>query len=192
MIKFDEKIRSSLKFVGFIGAIIMCIAYIVLTFTMIIGFTYEQTTQTIVFAIINALVGFLVTILLAVQGISLAKETPDYKAIRAQYVGTKTKDKKNHSMVYFWVTTVAKNLIFKGGSVALTTYAIIKIVIMGSNDWNLLLLALVNLLMFICFGLLALDGAYTYVLESYIPYMKDKLNEREVQKDGEQESRKDD
>ena len=53
---------------------------------------------------------------------------------------------------------------------------VIYIVIQGCNDYNLLLLALVNLVMFICFGLLALNKAYDFYNDRHIPYIIDQIN----------------
>ena len=70
---------------------------------------------------------------------------------------------------------------------------VIYIVIQGCNDYNLLLLALVNLVMFICFGLLALNKAYDFYNERHIPYVIDQINkEKENDKNrqsGTEESR---
>ena len=63
---------------------------------------------------------------------------------------------------------------------ALTTIGIVYIVIKGSNDYNLILLAFVNLLMFICFGFLGLVKAYKYFCYTYIPYIKEKLADAET------------
>ena len=49
--------------------------------------------------------------------------------------------------------------------------------IVGSNDWNLMLLALVNLILFICFGLIALNKGYDYYNNTYVNYMKEKIDE---------------
>ena len=53
--------------------------------------------------------------------------------------------------------------------------------IQGSNDWNLLLLAMVNLIMFICFGFLALVNAYEFFNNKFIPYMKEKIDETKTE-----------
>ena len=46
----------------------------------------------------------------------------------------------------------------------------------------MLLMALVNLLMFVCFGFLSLVKAYDYFNEKYIPYLVEKTNERKNEK----------
>ena len=69
----------------------------------------------------------------------------------------------------------------KGITVVATTFGLIYIVIVGSNDWSLMFLAVVNLILFICFGLLALNGAYDYYNNTYVNYMKEKIDETKTQ-----------
>ena len=85
-------------------------------------------------------------------------------------------------MTYFWVTTTVKDVIIKCLTLGATTIGLVYIVIVGSNDYNLLLLAIVNLLMFICFGFLSLVNAYDFFNQRHVPYMIDQLekaNEKE-------------
>ena len=62
---------------------------------------------------------------------------------------------------------------------ALTTIGLIYIVIQGSRDFNLIWLAIVNLLMFISFGLVQLVKAYNNFNNNYIEYVKEQLKEGE-------------
>lgn len=68
-----EKIKPVLNYVGFIGATLSSIAYVIIVFVLIKGFQYQQTTQTIVFAAVNALVGLVICNFLRVQGVSLER-----------------------------------------------------------------------------------------------------------------------
>ena len=176
---FEEKILPILSYVGAIGAGIMCVAYIIMVFVLINGFKAEKVQQITIFALVNAGVGFIILQFLKVQGISFAKMIPENEAILKLYYLSKTKDKKNHSLTYFWVTSVIKDIVMKCLMLAATTMGIIYIVIQGSNDYNLILLAFVNLLMFICFGFLGLVKAFEKFNENYIPYIKERLAEKE-------------
>ena len=160
--KFEEKILPVLNYVGIIGAVIMSIAYIISVFVLIRGFKVEQLLQTTIFACVNAATGFIIMQFLKVQGVSFAKMLPENQEIIKKYYKTKTKDKKLHSIAYFWTTTVIKDILVKCATLGATTIGIIYIVIQGSNDYNLLLLAVVNLLMFICFGFISLVNAYDF------------------------------
>lgn len=182
---FEDKIKPILTFIGLIGAVVTSVAYVILVIVLIKGFQYQQTIQTVIFASANAAVGMIIASFLKYQGISFAKELPENQEVIADYYSNRTKDKKNRSIQYFWVTSTIKDVIFKGLSVAASTLGLIYIVIIGSNDWSLLLLALVNLLLFICFGLLALNQAYDYYNNVYINYMKDRLAESTQEAQGE-------
>ena len=180
--KFEKHVKPILTYIGLIGAVLTSIAYIILIFILIKGFKYEQTTQTIVFALVNAAVGLIIANFLKYQGISFAKEIPANQKLLKDYYGSKTKDKKNHSLSFFWITSIIKDIITKGLSIAATTCGLIYIVIVGSNDWSLLLMSIVNLLLFICFGLLSLNKAYDYFNNTYVAYMKERINETSKEK----------
>lgn len=176
---FERIVKPILNYVGLIGAIICTIAYIIAVFVLINGFKIEDMLKTTVFAIVTAAVGFCVMQFLKVQGQSFAAMIPENIGIIKQYYMHKTKDKVNHSMRYFWITSVIKDIFTKCVTLAFTTIGVIYIVIEGSKDYNLIRLAIVNILMFVCFGLLALTKAYDYYNNSYIPYIIDRLNEGE-------------
>ena len=174
---FENKVKPILTYVGAIGAILTSCAYIILMIVLIEGFHYEQTKQAVLFAIVNAIVGLIIANFLKYQGLTFAKELPENEEIVKEYYSTKTKDKKPHSLEYFWITSIIKDIIIKGCTVAISTTVLIYIVIVVSNDWNLMLLALVNLILFICFGLIALNKGYDYYNNTYVNYMKEKIDE---------------
>lgn len=185
--KFETKVKPVLNYVGAIGAVIMAIAYIIIVLVLIWGFKAEALLQTTVFACVNAAVGFVIMQFLKVQGVSFAKMLPENKEIIDKYYQTKTKDKKLRSINYFWTTTVIKDIVIKCLTLAGTTIGLIYIVIAGSNDYNLLLLAVVNLLMFICFGFLSLVNAYDFFNQRHVPYMVDQLEKANKQEPLEEE-----
>ena len=173
---FERKIQPILTYVGAIGATLMSIMYIVAVFILIIGFKAQSISSTIIFAVVNAIVGLIIMQFLKIQGVSFAKNLPKNKKILEEYYNTKTKDKKLHSITFYWVTSCVKDILIKGICVIISTMGVIYIVIQGCNDYNLLLLALVNLVMFICFGLLALNKAYDFYNDRHIPYVIDQIN----------------
>lgn len=182
---FEKRIQPILQYVGVIGAILMSIMYIIIVVILIIGFKAQSIQNTVVFAIINAIVGLMIMQFFKIQGISFAKNLPENIEIIKQYYNTKTKDKKIQSIKYYWTSSLIKDFISKGLSVAFTTAGIIYIVIVGSNDYTLLLLALANLILFICFGLLALNNAYEFYNNKHVPYMqemiKNKITKKEIE-----------
>lgn len=172
---FEEKIKPILTYIGAIGAGLTSIAYIILVVVLIKGFQFRQPTQTIVFAVANAAVGMIVASFLKYQGVSFAKGLPENQSIIEDYYKSRTRDKKNHSIQWFWFVTTIKDVIFKGVTIAASTLGLVYIVIVGSNDWSLMLMAIVNLVLFICFGLLALNQAYEYYNNVYVNYMREQL-----------------
>ena len=174
---FEDKIKPILQYVGIIGATLASIVYIIVVIVLIQGFKYQQPIQSIIFAVINAIVGFIILQFLKIQGIEFAKNIPENKVIREEYFATKTKDKKVHSLKYYWFVTLIRDIVFKCLGVAIVTAGLIYIVIEGSHDYVLLLMALANLILFICFGLLALNSAYSFYNEYQIPYMLERLKE---------------
>lgn len=186
--RFEEKILPVLNYVGIIGAVIMAIAYIISVFVLINGFKVEELLQTTIFACVNAATGFIIMQFLKFQGVSFAKMLPENQELIKKYYKTKTKDKKLHSITYFWTTTVIKDIVVKCATLGITTIGVVYIVIQGSNDYNLLLLAVVNLLMFICFGFISLVNAYDFYNNKHIPYIVEQLekaNEETKQDPGE-------
>lgn len=176
---FEEKVLPVLNYVGLIGAVIMSVAYIILVVVMIVGFQAEKTLKTSVFAIASAAVGFLILQCFKIQGQSFAELKPENKELLEKYYGTQTKDKKAHSMLYFWIKTGVTDFLVKAGTVALSSIGLVYLIIEGSKDFILILLAIVNLLMFISFGFLSLVKTYNYFNRVYVEYIKERLKESE-------------
>ena len=133
------------------------------------------------FAIVNAVIGLVILQFLKIQGESFARNSEENKAIVEKYYNTKTKDKKIHSMNYFWVTSLIKDIGTKVLGVTVTSIGITIIAIQGMHDYTYLMLALANLFMFISLGLLGMNKAYNYFNNMHVPYMKEKIKEAEEQ-----------
>lgn len=174
---FEATVKPMLTYVGTIGAIMSAIAYIVLVCVLIFGFKAQSLTQTITFAIANGVAGIVIMQFLKIQGISFAKTLEDNKKTLTEYYNTKTKDKKTHSITYYWTTSLIKDIGIKALSMVMMTTSVIYIVIEGNRNYLLLAMAIVNLLMFMCFGLLSLSNAYDFFNEQQIPYIKERLAE---------------
>ena len=174
---FENKIKPMLTYVGTVGAILTVIAYIILVVVLIFGFKAQSITQTIVFAIANGVAGVVIMQFLKIQGISFAKSIEVNKDILTEYYNTQTKDKKSRSIKYFWISSVLKDIVLKAISIIVLTTCVIYIVIEGSQNYILLAMAVVNILMFLCFGLLSLTSAYDFFNNEHIPYIKERLKE---------------
>lgn len=186
---FERKIKPLLMYVGTLGAILMSIAYVITVIVLIYGFKANSTLNLTIFAIVNAIVGLVIMFFLKVQGIDFAKNEPKTKKIIEQYYGTTTKDKKNRSIKFFWITSSIKDILTKGLTLGISSAGVIYLVIAGNGDTKLILLAVVNLIMFICFGFLSLVNAYDFYKERHVKYMLDELEKVNVKteaKEGDQ------
>lgn len=179
---FEEKIKPILTYVGTIGAILTSVAYIITIVVLIVGFKAQKNlSESIVFSIVSALIGIVIIQFMKIQGIEFAKQLPENQEILKLYNNTQTVDKKPHSIKYYWITSIIKDIVIKGTSMCLTTAAIIYIVIEGSQDWNMFLLAIVNLVMFICFGMLTLTSSYDFYNDRHIPYINSLIKKGETE-----------
>ena len=180
---FERKIQPILQYIGMIGAIFMSIVYIVLVCILIVGFKAQTFTQILIFALVNAGVGLIIMQFLKIQGISFAKNLPENKAILEEYYKGKRKNRKYKSIKVYWLQSVLFDVLSKGVSVALSTCGMIYIVIQGCHDYTLILLAIVNLIMFTCFGLLSLNSAYDFFNNEHIPFIINQLENKITQGD---------
>ena len=169
---FEKRIKPTLEYIGTIGAILMAVAYIIVIFVLIYGLKAQSFIQTLTFSLVSAAVGLGIMQLLKLQGITFAQSIPENKATLDEYYNTQTNDKRPRSLSYFWVTSVIRDLIVKGFTIIASTAGVIYIVIQGSEDIILLLLGIINLILFACFGLISLSKAYDFVNNSHIPYVK--------------------
>lgn len=177
---FETKIKPVLVYIGSIGSVLTAIAYIVTIVVLIVGFKANKSiNESIVFSIVSAIIGVVIMQFMKIQGIDFAKQLDENIVILKEYndLLPRKEGKKAHSITYYWVMSVAKDIILKATMMAITTSAIIYIVYEGSQDWNMFLLAIVNLLMFICFGLLSLSNSYDFYNDKHIPYLKLKISE---------------
>ena len=179
---FKKKIVPILNYVGAIGASITSIMYIIIVIVMIVGMQERNITNVVEFAVVNAIVGLVIAQFLKIQGESFARNSEENKAIVEKYYNTKTKDKKIHSMNYFWVTSLIKDIGTKVLGVTVTSIGITIIAIQGMHDYTYLMLALAKLFMFISLGLLGMNKAYNYFNNMHVQYMKEKIKEADEQK----------
>lgn len=178
--QLELKILPMLNYIGYIGVSLMSIAYIGTIIIMVLGFSvYRDLTQTLFFSIVNGIFGLSIIQMFKLQGISYAKNIPENKILLEQYYGSKNKIKKSKSITYYWITTFLKDVVTKLLAFGVSTFGIIYIVIEGSKEYALIWLAIVNLLFFICFGLINLVKAYEFYNTEHMAWIKNKLQESE-------------
>lgn len=181
--KFIEtKLKPILMYMGLIVSGIMAVAYVIVVFVLIKGFKVEAVLNTTIFSIVTSAIGFCIMQMLKIQGQTFAKNLEKNKPIVEAYskrLSTKKNKRKYRSMNYYMIKTGISDIIGKCFSFGFASIGMVYIMIEGSGDYSLLLLALVNLLMFAGYGLINLCKAYDFYNEEYVPYMLDKIKEAE-------------
>lgn len=174
----NQRIKELLLYVGFATAIISIVGYVAVTIVMITGFTsaFELQNQ-ILFSLVGAGVGLVITFALRYQGVAFAKAEEDSKSVMTAYYEAKNKHKKDKELkdinnFLFWATV--KDVIIKGVIFIVTTTLVIDIFAKGNGDWSLIWLMLFNILMFTGFGLMAIAKAYDHYIEQHIPVIKER------------------
>lgn len=179
---FEKKIKPLLQYIGTIGATILSIIYMFVIGILIAGFKAHTWDQILVFAIINAAFGCLITFFLREQGRSFARNIPENDAIVKEYYGLLQKQKRYRTLRGYYISTTITDILGRATCVILGTLGIMWIVIQGTNDWMMAILAVVNLFLFICFGLLALAAMYDFYNTQWVPRMKYEIELRQTKK----------
>ena len=187
----NDKIKELLLYVGFASAIISIFGYIAITVVMIKGFesAFELQNQ-ILFSLVGAGVGLVITFALRYQGIAFAKAEEESKGIMKLYYEAMNKNKKEKELKdinYYMIKATIIDVVIKGIIFIVITTLVIDLFSKGNGDWSLIWLMLFNILMFTGFGLMAIAKAYDHYIEQHIPVIVErtkKLNERD--KDSEQ------
>lgn len=188
---FESKIRPVLLYTGSIVAGIMAIAYVFAVLVLIEGFAATALLNTTIFSVVTAFIGFCIMQMLKIQGQAFAENLPENQAVKQLYLARKDKTIKYRSLKYYWVTSVISDVLTRCLTLAATSIGVIYLVIEGSKNFNLLFLALVNLLMFAGFGLVSLVNAYDFYNESYVPFMQNKIREDQEQNETNKQNQSD-
>ena len=175
-----KKFVETLKNIGVIASIIAGVVYLALICLVVYGVYIQGNDKQTMWTMlaINTTFGLIFTFLLRYQGEIWGKD--EHKELMQEYYTRKTKTHKLHSMQYFWVTSTIKTLVFKGGFIALSSWGIMELAFQGSKEYVYLALAIVNAILFVAFGLIALYGAYQYVQNTFVPFVKQELANGEV------------
>ncbi len=176
--KLNERIKEMLLYTGFAGAVISVIAYMVITVVMIVGFKSDlQAENQILFAVLGACTGLVITFALRGQGIAFAKREDESIQVMKEYHEALNKRKKEKDLKdinhYVFFATI-KDIVVKGLTVGVSTYYVLYIFMQGNGDWSLIGLAFSNLLMFSGFGLVALSKTYDKYIEEHIPVIRER------------------
>ena len=124
-----DKIKNILMYAGLFGAVTGGLAYLLIIYALVLGFETSLTTnQQLTIAIIGAVDGILINISLRYQGIAFGSKEDHSIKVNERYQKLINKDKpikKQRLIGWFMFWAINRDILFKGGTVALTTYFIV-------------------------------------------------------------------
>lgn len=189
--EFYENIKNVLVFTGTLLTILSAIAYLIIVYILVYGFEVSvESNQLIVFLALGALTGVLMNLSMRIQGIDFAKQLQESKSVLKEMSdllgGSEVKLKP---MWVMFLKTILIDVFVKGGSIGVTLYFSIEIVIQGMGDAKYFWLGLVNVLLYLGLGMLSLAKSYDYYIEKHIPFMQRQiLKMKGADKSGEDKS----
>lgn len=178
--KSHEVLLKLLNNIGVVGAILCAVADIIFVIIMVFGIKVEiRMSAMAIFAVVNALVGLMINFLLRYQGKKYA-EIENEELCKAYY-NKRVREVKYVSFNKWMTLQTFKDAAIKGGGTAFSIFGLIYISVEGSENPIQLLLTLVTLVLFACFGLMSMNSAYERFYNVQIPFMKMQLEERKKQ-----------
>lgn len=176
--KSHEALLKLLNNIGIIGAILAAVADLVFVIIMVLGVHVDaEFSAIIIYAVVNALIGLLINVLLRYQGQKYA-ELENVELCK-RYYNKRIKEKSYLSIGAWMGLKTLQDVVVKGTTTAFSIFGIVYISITGSKNPIQILLAIATLILFACFGLIAMNSAYTRFYNIQIPYMKMKLGDKE-------------
>lgn len=137
----------------------------------------------IVFAVVNAVIGLMINILLRYQGQKYAEI--ENEQICNQYYRKKIEKEKRHlSLAGYNAIQIIKDIVVKGFTTTFSIIGIIYISVEGSKNPIQILITIVTLILFACFGLISMNNAYYRYYNVQVPYMEKMIKIKEKQKNG--------
>lgn len=176
--KSHEVLLKILNNIGVVGAILAAVADVIFVIIMVLGIKVDAKLSSIViFAVVNALIGILINVLLRYQGQKYAEI--ENEKLCTRYYRKRIKEKKYISMRIWMTLKIVQDIVIKGGTAAFSIFGMVYISITGSKNPIQILMTLATLVLFACFGLMGMNSAYTRFYNIQVPYMKNHLKEGE-------------
>lgn len=182
--KSHEILLKILNNIGIIGAILAGIADLICVIVFVVGVKVDiNLTANIIFAVINALIGILINILLRYQGQKYA-EIENEELCNKFYRKKVEKQKKYISMEKWQIIKAIQDFFVKGVTTTFCIVGIIYISIEGSKNPIQILITIITLVLFGCFGLINMNSSYCRYYKIQVPYMELKIKEKEKENVG--------
>lgn len=186
--KSHEILLKLLNNIGIIGSILAGIADIIFVIIFVVGIKIDVDIKAnIMFATINSLVGILINVLLRYQGQKYAEI--ENQELCNKFYKKRVEEKKKYLSMNAWQgINILKDIIIKGGTTIFGIFGVIYISIEGSKNPIQILIALVTLVLFACFGLMGMNSGYCRFYNIQVPYMELKIKENELKEKGDNEN----
>ena len=171
--------------IGIVGSIFAAIADIVCVIIFVYGIHIDiKIHSMVIFAVVNAVIGILINALLRYQGQKYAEiENED---LCKKFNKRKAEKKKKYTSMAVWSgVSLVKDILVKGCIAAFSIAGSIYISIEGSHNPIMILMSIVTLLLFACFGLVSMNSAYCRFYNVQVPHMEIEINKRENKSKGE-------
>lgn len=176
--KSHEILLKLLNNIGIVGSILVGIADIIFVIIFVVGVKVDVDMKaSIIFASINACIGVLINVLLRYQGQKYA-EIENEELCRHFHKKKVERKKKHLSMEAWQLIKSIQDIIIKGGTTAFSICGIVYISIEGSKNPVQILITLVTLVLFTCFGLMNMNSSYCRFYNIQVPYMELKIKEK--------------
>lgn len=168
--KSHAALLKLLNNIGVIGAILAAIADIAFVLIMVLGVQIDVDLNAIViFAVVNALIGILINVLLRYQGQKYAEI--ENEELCKKFYKKRVREKKYMSMGKWMSIKIVEDFLIKGATTSFSIFGIIYISITGSKNPIQILITVATLILFACFGLMGMNSAYTRFYNIQVPYM---------------------
>lgn len=173
----------TLNNVGIIGSILAAVTDIIFVVIAVVGVNIAMEPFGVaLYSTVNALIGILISVLLRYQGQKYAEV--ENENLCKQFYEKKVKEKKHMSMSLWFTLKAIQDIVIKGGSTAFCLFGTTYITIVGSKNPIQIVITLCTLLLFACFGLIAMNSAYCRFYNVQIPIMEQKIKEKGEQQNG--------
>lgn len=158
-------------------AIAGAFAYLIITIIIVMGIENSiEANSKLLFAILSAVSGLLISISLILQGIQISKEEnkEDLEEYHSFFYKAKKKFRFTDQMWWYLLVKITENVLFKALSIAASTWLVFDIVTAGNGDISLIFSAISNIVMFLGFGLMGLSSAYNHHDGKYMTLIREK------------------
>lgn len=168
--------------IGIVGSILAAIADIIFVVIAVVGIKIEvEPFGLVLYSVVNALIGVLISNLLRYQGKKYGEI--ENEELCQEFYNKEIKEKKYLSMNTWMGLKALQDVLMKGCTTAFCIFGVTYITIQGTKNPIQILITLATLVLFACFGLMAMNSAYCRFYNIQIPFMEMKIRERKENSD---------